>query len=42
MISFSFSHYRDKDQDEVDIVIENETGELVGVEVKAGGHRHLE
>jgi hypothetical protein len=31
----SFSHYRDKDQDEVDIVIENETAELVGIEVKA-------
>jgi uncharacterized protein len=31
----SLSHYRDKDQDEVDIVVENETGELVGIEVKA-------
>jgi predicted AAA+ superfamily ATPase len=31
----SLSHYRDKDQDEVDLVIENEAGELVGVEVKA-------
>jgi uncharacterized protein len=31
----SFSHYRDKDQDEVDIVVENEAGELVGFEVKA-------
>lgn len=31
----SLSHYRDKDQDEVDIVIENETAELVGIEVKA-------
>jgi predicted AAA+ superfamily ATPase len=31
----SFSHYRDKDQDEVDLVIENEAAELVGIEVKA-------
>lgn len=31
----SLSHYRDKDQDEIDIVIENEAGELVGIEVKA-------
>lgn len=29
-------HYRDKDQDEVDIVIENDQGAIVGVEVKAG------
>jgi predicted AAA+ superfamily ATPase len=33
--AYSVSHYRDKDQDEVDIVIENEAGELVGIEVKA-------
>lgn len=32
---YSLSHYRDKDQDEVDIVVENEAGALVGVEVKA-------
>jgi uncharacterized protein len=31
----SLSHYRDKDQDEVDIVIENEAADLVGIEVKA-------
>lgn len=31
----SFWHYRDKDQDEVDLVIENEAAELVGIEVKA-------
>jgi hypothetical protein len=31
----SLSHYRDKDQDEVDLVLENETAELVGIEVKA-------
>jgi len=30
-----FSHYRDKDQLEVDIVIESEDGGMVGVEVKA-------
>jgi predicted AAA+ superfamily ATPase len=29
------SHYRDKDQDEVDLVMENEVGSLVAVEVKA-------
>lgn len=28
-------HYRDKDKDEVDIVIENAAGEIVGIEVKA-------
>lgn len=28
-------HYRDKDQDEVDIVVENDRGALVGLEVKA-------
>ena len=32
---FSFSHYRDKDQAEVDIVIEDRQGRIVGVEVKA-------
>jgi predicted AAA+ superfamily ATPase len=30
-----FSHYRDKDQFEVDIVMENEAGEVVGIEIKA-------
>ena len=29
-----FFHYRDKDQYEVDIVIENDEGELIGIEVK--------
>jgi uncharacterized protein len=29
-------HYRDKDQDEVDFVLEDSTGAVVGVEVKAG------
>jgi predicted AAA+ superfamily ATPase len=28
-------HYRDKDQDEVDLVVEQDTGALVGIEVKA-------
>jgi predicted AAA+ superfamily ATPase len=30
-----FSHYRDEDQNEVDVVIENELGGLAGIEVKA-------
>ena len=32
---YAISHYRDKDQDEVDLVVENEAAELVGIEVKA-------
>lgn len=28
-------HYRDKDQDEVDVVVESSAGALVGIEVKA-------
>ncbi len=28
-------HYRDKDQDEVDIVVENHEGSVIGIEVKA-------
>jgi hypothetical protein len=28
-------HYRDKDQDEVDIVLEDDSGAIVGIEVKA-------
>lgn len=31
----SFSHFRDKDGNEVDLVIENRRGEVIGVEVKA-------
>jgi len=31
----SFHHYRDKDGYEVDIVLENDIGEIVGIEVKA-------
>ncbi|WP_375269960.1 DUF4143 domain-containing protein [Phenylobacterium sp.] len=30
-----FSYYRDKGQLEVDVVLENEAGEMVGIEVKA-------
>jgi predicted AAA+ superfamily ATPase len=32
---FSFSQFRDKDQNEVDIVIEDGRGRLIGIEVKA-------
>lgn len=32
---YQLCHYRDKDQDEVDVVIENAMGDVVGVEVKA-------
>lgn len=28
-------HYRDKDQDEVDIIVQDETGALIGIEIKA-------
>lgn len=34
--TYAVHHYRDKDQDEVDIVVENDRGALVGLEVKAG------
>ncbi|SRR5690554_19029 len=33
--TYSLYHYRDKDQNEVDIVIENDMGEVVGLEIKA-------
>jgi predicted AAA+ superfamily ATPase len=33
--SYSLSHYRDKDQDEVDILVEDERGALVAIEAKA-------
>ena len=33
--TYTLSHYRDKDQDEVDIVIEDEAAGRVGIEVKA-------
>ena len=32
---YSYSHFRDKDRNEVDIVIENNRGQIIGVEVKA-------
>lgn len=32
-----FSHFRDKEKDEVDIVLENSRREVVGIEVKASG-----
>ncbi|MBB4235829.1 ATP-binding protein [Rhizobium esperanzae] len=32
---FSFSHYRTRDQDEVDVIIEDRRGRVVGIEVKA-------
>jgi uncharacterized protein len=38
--SYSLYHYRDKDQDEVDLVIETPDGGLIGVEVKAGATVH--
>ncbi len=38
--SYTLHHYRDKDQDEVDIVVENEQGTLVGIEVKASATVH--
>ncbi len=31
----TFSHFRDKDKNEVDIVLENRRGQVVGIEVKA-------
>lgn len=32
---YSFSHFRDKDRNEVDIVIEDHAGQILGIEVKA-------
>jgi predicted AAA+ superfamily ATPase len=34
-VQLSLHHYRDKDQDEVDIVLEDEAGDMIGIEVKA-------
>jgi predicted AAA+ superfamily ATPase len=34
--SYEVFHYRDKDQDEVDLVVEDESGALIGLEIKAG------
>ena len=33
---FSIFHYRDREQREIDFILENDVGELVGIEVKAG------
>lgn len=33
--TYTLHHYRDKDQDEVDVVVENDRAELVGLEIKA-------
>lgn len=33
--SYTLHHYRDKDQDEVDIIVEDERGAMAGIEVKA-------
>lgn len=33
--TYTLSHYRDKDQDEVDILLEDGSGSMVGIEVKA-------
>lgn len=38
--SYTLHHYRDKDQDEVDIVVEDEHGALIGIEVKASATVH--
>jgi predicted AAA+ superfamily ATPase len=32
---YSYSHFRDKDKNEVDIVVENNRGQVIGIEVKA-------
>lgn len=32
---FEFSHFRDKEQNEVDIVVENQDGQVVGIEIKS-------
>ena len=37
---YTLHHYRDKDQDEVDIVVEDDHGALVGVEVMASATVH--
>jgi predicted AAA+ superfamily ATPase len=37
---YTLHHYRDKDQDEVDIIVEGEHGTLVSIEVKASATVH--
>lgn len=36
----SLYHYRDKEQREIDVVLERHSGEVVGVEVKAAATAH--
>jgi predicted AAA+ superfamily ATPase len=38
--SYTLHHYRDKDGDEVDILVEDERGAMVGIEVKASATVH--
>jgi predicted AAA+ superfamily ATPase len=38
--SYTLHHYRDKDQDEVDILVEDERGAMVGIKVKASATVH--
>jgi uncharacterized protein len=38
--NYTLHHYRDKDQDEVDIIVEDDRGALVGIEVKASATVH--
>jgi hypothetical protein len=37
---YTLHHYQDKDQDEVDIIVEDEQDALVGIEVKASATVH--
>ncbi len=39
-VGYTLHHYRDKDQDEVDIIVEDEQGALIGIEVKASATVH--
>ena len=36
----TLTHYRDKDKEEVDLVLERSTGEVIAVEIKAGATVH--
>ena len=38
--SYTLHHYRDKDQDEVGIIVEDERGAIVGIEIKASATVH--
>jgi predicted AAA+ superfamily ATPase len=38
--AYTLHHYRDKDQDEVDFIVEDERGAMVGIEVKASATVH--